>query len=89
MSDPTQSAVEFTDLILGLSSAALFYLGEGDIEGKSHKDRNLPLAKQNIDIIEMLQIKTKVNLSTEEAKLISEVLHDLRIKFIGQLPKNP
>lgn len=75
--------VEFTELVLGLSSAALHYLGQGpggDLKSKS-KETNMALARQNIDIIRMLKVKTTGNLSTEEGKLIDAVLTDLMMKF--------
>lgn len=72
--------VDFSGLILGFSSAALYYIGHSSIESKNTPKRNLPLAKQNIRIIELLKEKTKGNLSPEEDKLISEVLLDLRNK---------
>ena len=73
--------VEFTGLILGFSSAALYYLGQTSIEGKASSPKNLPLAMQNIQIIELLQKKTNGNLTDEESKLIKEVLIDLKMKY--------
>ena len=70
--------VDFSGLILGFCSAALSYLGyEGQLS-----DKNLTLAKQNIDILSMLHVKTKGNLSSDEERLLSEVLSDLRMKFV-------
>lgn len=75
------ASVDFSGLILGFSSAALYYLGEAPLGGQTAPDKNLPLARQNIDIIEMLQEKTKGNLTDEESKLVDQVLGDLRVKF--------
>lgn len=73
-----EPTVDFSGLILGFCSAALSYLGyDGNPSGK-----NLTLARQNIDIIEMLQLKSKGNLTPEEDRLIIEVLRDLRLKFV-------
>ena len=72
------SEVDFSGLILGFCSAALSYLGFGP----EQVNRNLLLARQNIEIIELLANKTKGNLTPEEEKLIQEVLHDLRLKFV-------
>ena len=74
--------VDFSELIMGFSSAALFYLGSVPIKDKKEPEINLPLARQNIDILEMLQEKTKGNLSDEENALLSHVMKDLRLKFI-------
>jgi hypothetical protein len=72
------SEVDFSGLILGFCSAALSYMGLGP----EKVSRNLVLARQNIDILELLASKTKGNLSTDEDKLMQEVLHDLRLKFV-------
>ncbi len=74
--------VDFSGLILGFSSAALYYLGENSLEGRSINSQNLPLAKQNIDIILMLREKTKGNLSSDEEKLMSQLLTDLQLKLL-------
>ena len=72
------TSVDFSGLILGFCSATLSYLGYGD----GSVGKNLILARQNIDIIEMLQNKTKNNLSDEEKTLVEEVLFDLKAKFV-------
>jgi len=76
-------AVEFNGLILGFSSAALYYLGHAPVDGDEVKEINLPLARQNIDIISLLKEKTKGNLSAEETKLIGEILMDLQNKYVS------
>lgn len=73
--------VDFNALILGFSSAALYYIGHSSIEGKAPAELNLPLAKQNIDIIKLLESKTKGNLSDDEEKLIKQILSDLTQKY--------
>ena len=82
-SEISSKEVEFAELVLGLSSAALHYLGQGhggDVKSKS-KETNMVLARQNIDIIRMLKVKTTGNLSTEESKMVDAVLTDLMMKF--------
>lgn len=73
--------VNFSELILGFASAALYYTGDSAIEGKGKGEINLPLAKHNIDIVNLLHQKTKGNLSEEEGKLIDEIIVDLREKY--------
>lgn len=77
-----ENHVDFSGLILGFSSAALYYLGEQPVAGRAIGERNLPLARQNIEIIAMLREKTRGNLSDDEARLIENVLHDLQIRFV-------
>lgn len=78
----TQNTFDFSELLLGFSSAALHYLGE-TIEGQPKPVKpNLDLARQNIDIIVMLKEKTKGNLTPEEDRLLQQVLLDLQVKAI-------
>lgn len=81
------SSVDISGLILGFSSAALYYLGETGVEGKAAPEANLPLAEQNIDILLLLREKTKNNLSEEESKLLTQVISDLQVKFIESSKK--
>lgn len=75
-------SIDFTTFILSLSSSAAYHMGgfQDSVSGKT--SINLDLAKQTIDIVAILEEKTKGNLSEDESKLISGVLYDLRMKFI-------
>jgi hypothetical protein len=48
----------------------------------SARERNLPLARQTIEILAMLEQKTRGNLDAAEANLLGGVLYDLRMKFV-------
>jgi hypothetical protein len=74
--------VDFSALVLGFSSAALYYMGEATVEGRAPGQKNLPLARQNIDIILMLRDKTKGNLTADEEKLLTQLVSDLQVKLI-------
>lgn len=81
-STPTgaNTKMQFNEFVLGLCSAALSYMGVSDSPlGKVEK--NLDLASQNLHIIELLQQKTKGNLTDEEQDLIDQVVRDLRLKL--------
>jgi hypothetical protein len=81
-SNSRANSVDFSELILGFSSAALYYLGQ-DIEGQGKAGKvNVDLARQNIDIILMLKEKTKGNLKPEEESLIQQILLDLQVKVV-------
>ena len=73
--------VTFSELIMGFASAALHYTGESILEGKGKVEKNLQLAKHNIDIVKLLQTKTKGNLDNDEQKLIESILSDLEYKY--------
>ena len=74
--------IDFTNFILSLSTSALIQLGEIQDPFTQKSTKNLPLAKQTIDLIGMLKGKTKGNLSPEEEKVIEYVLYDLRMRYV-------
>ncbi|MFK7823665.1 MAG: DUF1844 domain-containing protein [Oligoflexales bacterium] len=78
-------SVNFSELILGFASAALYYTGDSAIEGKGQGEKNLQLAKHNIDIVRLLYNKTLGNLDEEEKGLIEELLADLAHKYTSAL----
>lgn len=73
--------IDFMTFVLSLSTSAFVQLGISP-EGKSTGEKNLALAKQTIDLIAMLEEKTKGNLTGEEERLLSEVLFDLRMRYV-------
>ena len=78
------STVDFSGLILGFCSAALSYMGFGP----EQVSLNLDLARQNIEIIELLVKKTEGNRSDEETELCQEALRDLRQRYV-QIVREP
>jgi hypothetical protein len=74
--------IDFTNFVLSLSTSALIQLGEIQDPFTQESAKNLPLAKQTIDLIGMLKEKTKGNLSPEEEKVIEYVLYDLRMRYV-------
>jgi hypothetical protein len=74
--------VDFHTFILSLGSSALLHLGELDHPDGHASKPDLALAKHTIDIIGMLQEKTKGNLSPPEERLIESLLYDLRLRYV-------
>ena len=74
--------VDFATFILSLSHNALMYLGEAPNPETGDLGKNLPLARQTIDLIAMLEEKTKGNLSGEEERLVAQILFDLRMRYV-------
>lgn len=74
--------INFINFIFSLSTSALIQLGEVQDPITQKQSKNLPLAKQTIDLIGMLKEKTKGNLSSEEEKFIDNVLFDLRMRYV-------
>jgi hypothetical protein len=74
--------IDFTSFIFSLSTSALIQLGEIEDPFTKELIKNLPLAKQTIDLIEMLKQKTKGNLTPEEERVVEFILYDLRMKYV-------
>lgn len=74
--------IDFSTFIFSLNSSALVHLGAISAPGSSEKAINLPLAKQTIDIIGVLEEKTKGNLSEDEENMLKNILHDLRMMYV-------
>ena len=83
--DPPVAAfppVDFHTFVLSLGSSALLHLGEIENPNDGMSQKDLPLAKHTIDILVMLEEKTKGNLSTAEEKLMESLLYDLRLRYV-------
>ena len=74
----------FSTFIFSLNSTALVHLGAMNDPQTGQTGKNLPVAKQTIDIIGMLEEKTRGNLSNDEEKLIKNILHDLRLMYVKE-----
>jgi hypothetical protein len=74
--------VDFHTFVLSLGSSALLHLGEIENPNDGVSQKDLPLAKHTIDILVMLEEKTKGNLSTAEERLMESLLYDLRLRYV-------
>lgn len=76
--------INFATFIFSLNHSVLVHLGvtEDPVTGK--KEKHLPLAKQTIDILGMLEEKTKGNLTKDEEKMLKNMLYDLRMIYIKE-----
>ncbi|GAB6059941.1 hypothetical protein JCM31598_30580 [Desulfonatronum parangueonense] len=72
----------FSTFVLSLSSSALVHLGEVPDPDNGNTAVNISLAKHTIDILAMLEEKTKGNLDFEESKLLKDMLFELRMHFV-------
>lgn len=69
--------MSFDIFVLSLNASALLHLGDGG----DTSARDLPLARQTIDILGMLEEKTRGNLTGEEERLLHQILFDLRMRY--------
>ena len=75
----------FEALIFSLSTTALLQLGMAPHPETGRTEKDLPSAKQTIDILEMLQQKTRGNLTADEGQLLEECLYDLKMTYVKSL----
>lgn len=75
--------VSFTTLVLSLGSSALLALGLEKNPQTGDVEKDLELARFNIDMLALLRDKTKGNLSNEEQTYLNEVVSDLQMKFVS------
>jgi len=74
--------INFTNFLLSLSTSILIQLGEVQDPMSNQNEKNLPNAKQTIDLLGMLREKTKGNLTPDEEKLFENLLYDLRMRYV-------
>jgi hypothetical protein len=81
--NPEQSAVSFANFILWLGTMAAVQFGDvPDPSTGQTVEPNLAAAREMIEILTMIQEKTKGNLSDLENKLLDDLLYDLRLRFV-------
>ena len=82
-----QMDMNFFQLVLSLQVSAMQLMGKiaSPITGKVERD--LGQAKVSIDMLEMLSIKTKNNLSPEEDRFLSNILFELRMNYVDESKK--
>jgi hypothetical protein len=76
-------SVDFSTFVISLGTSALYHMGMvADPDTGKPAAPNLPVARQTIDTVEMLQEKTQGNLTDEESALIKNLLTDLRMRYV-------
>ena len=76
--------INFPTFIFSLNSSALVHLGAIEDPATNEKVKNLPIAKQTIDILGMLEKKTQGNLSDDEANMLKTMLYELRMLYVKE-----
>jgi hypothetical protein len=69
--------IDLSTFIVSLRASAMLHLSA------DAKDRDLPMARQEIDLLGVLEDKTRGNLTGEEERLLSQVLFDLRTRYVA------
>jgi hypothetical protein len=81
---PQFPKINFPTFIVSLNASALLHLGAIEDPTTGQKAKNLPMAKQTIDILSMLEEKTAGNLDNEEKNLLKNILYDLRLWYVKE-----
>ena len=88
MSDQSQtdqqpSAINFIAFVLSLAHTTAVHLGDTEDPVSGRKiEPHLPAAQQMIDILSLLEEKTRGNLTAEERQLLEQLLYELRVRFV-------
>ncbi|MBW2247663.1 MAG: DUF1844 domain-containing protein [Deltaproteobacteria bacterium] len=76
--------INFATFIFSLNSSVLAQLGLIDDPVTGKKTKHLPLAKQTIDILSMMEEKTRGNLTKDEETMLKNILYDLRMLYVKE-----
>jgi hypothetical protein len=76
--------VDFGAFVLSLGTSAFYHLGvvPHPETGQKVSPPELALARNTIDTLELLQVKTRGNLDTQERELLESLLYELRMHFV-------
>ena len=90
-SSGTESAsgmpVTFASFVISLGSSSLMLMGEQLDPQQPAMPVNLPQAKEIIDLLSVLDVKTKGNLTPEEQTVLRDMLYALRMKYVSLTSK--
>jgi hypothetical protein len=82
--------ISFAAFVLSLAHTAAVHFGDipDPVSGQTG-EANLPAAQQMIDILSLIESKTRGNLTAEERQLLDQILYELRLRFIdAQKPQS-
>lgn len=79
--------IDFSTFIFSLATGALIHLGLAPDPSTKKTIVDIPIAKQNIDLLGILEEKTKGNLTKEESELLQGLLQETRLRFVEATKK--
>jgi hypothetical protein len=78
-----ESGISFAAFVLSLAHTAAVHFGDiPDPVSGQKVEANLAAAQQMIDILSLMEVKTRGNLTAEERQLLDQVLFELRMRFV-------
>jgi Domain of unknown function (DUF1844) len=81
--NPYENQTSFLAFVMSLATTAAVHFGDIEDPSVGKTERNLPAARQMIELLAMLQEKTKGNLEPEEHQFLDPVLYELRMRFVS------
>jgi len=76
--------VTFSSFVLSLSTTVLYHFGDFPDPVTKKAEKNLAAAKQTIDMLNMLKIKTVGNLDNNEKELLEGILYELMMRYVKE-----
>jgi hypothetical protein len=88
--DQDEGGISFAAFVLSLAHTAAVHFGDiPDPMSGQASEPNLPAAHQMIDILTLLETKTRGNLTAEERQLLEQLLFELRMRYVeAEKPKS-
>ncbi len=86
-SPPTDSPpdeIDFGSFVISLGTQAFMHLGDIPNPVTQKREKDITAAKHMIDLLTMLQGKTKGNLTGDEERLLQQLLFDLRMRYVRE-----
>ncbi len=78
--------ITFPSFLFSMGTSVFVALGDIPDPTTGETQKNLPLAKQTINLLGLLREKTRNNLTEEEERLFDHLLYDLRMRYIKEVP---
>lgn len=80
--EETEAPIDFGGFLVSLGTSCMVNLGHVENPETGQKNPvNLPAAKQTIEILKLLQEKTRGNLEQDEKNLLESLLHDTQLAY--------
>ena len=87
MNHPSRQAALFLQLLLGLQQSGMMTLGKLMNPLTRQIDKNLDAARDTIDTLAALEARTRGNLEPDEARVLQQVLTELRMNYLDEVKK--
>jgi len=85
---PSREAALFLQLVLGLQQSGMIALGKLMNPLTRKLERNLEMARDTIDTLAAVEARTRGNLEPDEARVLQQVLSDLRLNYVDEVKKS-